>query len=66
MGSVGLSPPRSLFIDSWFNSDSKNCSILLSDFFMINDLIFAPTLFLAFRNPLLNSFYMFSAENQKT
>jgi hypothetical protein len=44
-GSVGLSPPRSLFIDSSFNLDSKNFEIVKSDFFMINDLIYFPTLF---------------------
>jgi hypothetical protein len=44
-GGVGASPPRSLFIASGFNLNSKNSSCWKSDFFMIIDLIFIPTLF---------------------
>jgi hypothetical protein len=44
-GGMGISPPRSLFIASGFNLNSKNFSVWKSDFFMVKNLIIVPTLF---------------------
>jgi hypothetical protein len=45
VGKIGASPPRSLFILSGFNLNSRNSSVLKLNFFMAKDLIIFPTLF---------------------